>query len=61
MYRAGKLISRSDLFSICIAYHHQNLSSDSSALLQLQLTLAFSFSLDFWIFYWFLNALYTEK
>jgi len=41
MYIAGKLVSRPDSITIYVAYHHQNLSSDITALLQLQPTLAF--------------------
>ena len=59
MYTACKLISRPDSITIYVAYHHQKFSSDISAMLQLQRTLAFSFGcLDF---YWFLNALYPVK
>jgi len=59
MYIAGKLVSRSDPITIYVAYHHQKLSSDIFALLQLQRTVAFS--LVFLDFYWFLNALCPVK
>jgi hypothetical protein len=56
---AGKLVSRPDPITIYVAYHHQKLSSDIFALLQLQRTVAFS--LVFLDFYWFLNALCPVK
>ena len=40
-YVARKLVSRPDSITIYVAYHRQNLSSDITALLQLQPTLAF--------------------
>ena len=43
MYIAGKLVSRPDSITMYVAYHRQNLSSDISALLQLEPTLAFPF------------------
>jgi hypothetical protein len=48
VYIAGKLVFRPDSITIYIVYNHQKLSSDISALLQLQRTLAFSLGfLDF--------------
>ena len=48
MYMAGKLVSRPYSITIHIAYHRQNFSSDISALLQFERTLAFSLGcLDF--------------
>ena len=45
MYIAGKLVSRPDSITIYVAYHRQNLSSDISALLQFERTLAFPYRL----------------
>ena len=43
MHIAGKLVSLPDSITMYVAYHRQNLSSDISALLQFERTLAFSF------------------
>jgi len=43
MYIAGKLVSRPDSMTMYVAYHLQNFSSDISAFLQFERTLAFPF------------------
>jgi len=59
MYIVDKILSRLDSITIYVAYHHQNLSSDISALLHLQRTLGFALGcLDF---YWFLYSVYPVK